>query len=295
MNTNTCATVVPRAGELSYSRVLRGVVTFRTGLRERGLRKGNTRRFEFVAAEGFEVLRDEVTNTLNDKQFGANPQLSENGAIFFKATKNARQAGFKVLSSANMWQLLRARWACITDVDLSALTSKGEAPESVFEFEFFVYLVLPPKTKATLRRATIERVSAAAEAVVTMQERSGVHLGSIAAHLIAVLHARQPDGTPLEIPDDNATRQARALDKAMEQTPQAETVEHDETSIEVQIFGVWVNMPVRVSSLRRALRLPQHDIFTKGIFHGFTLQTGEPRGEDVQDADHANADMPFES
>lgn len=294
MDHRTCRSVTPKAGELPSARELKGVMTFRTGLRDKCPRKGITRRFSLVPSEGFDVLRAKIVNMLKDKEFGANPKLQESGAVFFKASKNARQADFKPVSSENLWRLLKTRWACLTGADIAVLTKNGGNVESTFEFEFFAYLVPPPKPKATLRRATIQRISAATEAIVAMQEERGIQLGPIAAHHIAVHHARQPENTPLVIPDDNATRQARALDQAIQELPRSTNAESDESEIEVQIFGVWVKMSVRVSSLRAALRLPQHDIFTRGIFHEFTPQITQPAGEDMPDVDHTEFDLPCE-
>ena len=99
--------------------------------------------------------------------------------------------------------------------------------------------------------------------------------------------ARQPEGTALEIPDDNTTRQAQALDHllaARQETPAPPDVQ----LIEVELFGSWVQIPVKVASLRRALGLPPHDIFTAGIFHGFTPTVAQPTGHDVNNVDHAD-------
>ena len=67
---------------------------------------------------------------------------------------------------------------------------------------------------------------------------------------------------------------------------QQETTDTDYCEIEAYIFGAWVKIPVRVSSLRSGLRLPQHDIFTSGIFHGYTPHFAAPNGEVIIDPDH---------
>lgn len=65
--------------------------------------------------------------------------------------------------------------------------------------------------------------------------------------------------------------------------------DNDYGELEVLLFGAWVKIPVRVSS-HAALRHPQHDIFSIGIFHGYTPEVAEPRGDDVPDSDHIEPD-----
>ncbi|KAJ0394611.1 hypothetical protein P43SY_000067 [Pythium insidiosum] len=85
-------------------------------------------------------------------------------------------------------------------------------------------------------------------------------------HLV-LTHGRQPDSTPVQLSDDNTARQARALDTTAETASEDDS---DVSTIEVEIAGIWLRLPVRVSSPRAALRLPQHDMLTRDSFHGFT-------------------------
>ncbi|KAJ0397712.1 hypothetical protein ATCC90586_008129 [Pythium insidiosum] len=88
-------------------------------------------------------------------------------------------------------------------------------------------------------------------------------------HLV-LTHGRQPDSTPIQLSDDNTARQARALDDAIRTAETASEDDSDVSTIEVEIAGIWLRLPVRVLSPRAALRLPQHDMFTRDSFHGFT-------------------------
>ena len=54
--------------------------------------------------------------------------------------------------------------------------------------------------------------------------------------------------------------------------------------IKIKLNNVWVDCEVDVASLRSALRLPQHDIFTEGIFQEF-VPVSAP-AQDMQDVDH---------
>ena len=54
--------------------------------------------------------------------------------------------------------------------------------------------------------------------------------------------------------------------------------------IRIELNGTWVDVRVDVSSLRLALGLPPHDIFTNGIFNEYVHH--ETVGADVEDTDH---------
>ncbi|EGZ11942.1 hypothetical protein PHYSODRAFT_336432 [Phytophthora sojae] len=271
---------VPRAGVLPQDSQLRGVVIFRTGERSRSPRKGIRKSLTFVVAAGFDVARAKIFRLLPGAEFGPNPSAIE-------ATKNARQKDFKILSVSNLEELLKRRWACITDDDIVALASNEEPINTQFAFEFFVYLAPVVWPTDGIRRATADRVRAAAAEIVTLQAEGRERFVPIATHHLAIHRARQPEGTPFAIPEDNTMQQARALDAvvaALEDT--AAELEEDVVEIEVKLFGTWVKMRVKRSTLREAVGLPQHDIFTRGIFHGFRPEAMMPQGEDVPDEDH---------
>ena len=60
----------------------------------------------------------------------------------------------------------------------------------------------------------------------------------------------------------------------------------DNPLLEVYMNGTWVHLPVRLHSLRAALRLPQHDLFEQGIFQDCYITVSAPAGNDVPDIDH---------
>ncbi|EGZ09712.1 hypothetical protein PHYSODRAFT_338465 [Phytophthora sojae] len=245
---------VPRAGILPPDSQLRGVVMFRTGERSRGPRKGIRKSLTFVVAEGFDVARAKIFRLLTGPEFGPNPSSIEGENVFFKATKNARQQDFKILSVSNFKELLKRRWACITDDDIVALASNEEPIHTQFVFEFFVYLVPVVRPTDGIRRATADRVRAAAAEIVTLQAEGRERFGPIATHHFAIHRARQPEGTPFAIPEDNTMQQARALDAAvaaLEDT--AAEPEEDVVEIEVELFGTWVKMRVKRSTQREAV------------------------------------------
>lgn len=55
-------------------------------------------------------------------------------------------------------------------------------------------------------------------------------------------------------------------------------------SIRMEINGSWTEFRVDVASLREALRLPAHNIYTAGIYHGF--EPVPPPEVDLEDVDH---------
>ncbi|KAE8979556.1 hypothetical protein PR003_g27641 [Phytophthora rubi] len=275
-------------GLLPADKSLHGSVTFRTGPRANGPRKGIVKQFTFVAGAGFSVARAQALRFLSGDEFTPDPEVIEDQNLFMKATKNARQQDFKEVTESNFWELLKRRWACITDNDILTMASSELPIYDQFTFEFYIYLAPAQRATEGLRRATADRVRAAAAEIAAIQEREGRRFGPIASHHLAVHVARQPEGAPISVPNDNTTQQAIALDRAAA----ALSVEHDEieedaVEIEVELFGAWVKVRVKRSTLRTALRLPQHDIVSRGIFHGFQPEAMMPQGTDVPDSDHA--------
>ncbi|KAJ0411451.1 hypothetical protein ATCC90586_008500 [Pythium insidiosum] len=99
-----------------------------------------------------------------------------------------------------------------------------------------------------------------------------------------------PEGTGVHVRDDNTTRQAQALDEMIRDAEQPHPEDNDTAIIDVEIGAAWVKLRVRVSSPHAALRLPQHDIFSRGIFHGFTPTAPTPVLPGMRDQDHAGSD-----
>ncbi|KAE9275113.1 hypothetical protein PR003_g29423 [Phytophthora rubi] len=153
-------------------------------------------------------------------------------------------------------------------------------------FEFFVYCKARPKAAPTHHRATATRIRTATRAVQQYQEENNATLGPITFNHVVTTHARQPDNTAFAIPEDNTTRQAIALDAAAAQISAASTSEPQQhiASIRLEVNGTWNSFRVDVASLRHALGLPAHDIFTQGIFHGF-VPVDAPV-QDLNDIDH---------
>ncbi|KAG3110060.1 hypothetical protein PI124_g8083 [Phytophthora idaei] len=210
----------PRAGSIPEDDPLRGMVMFRTGELMKGPRKGIAKRFQFKLSEGFAVTRAKISQLMTEAEFGRNPEVIEDENIFFKGTKNARQQDFKALSTTNFGELLRRRWACITEV--------------------FVYLAPVAKPTDGIRRATADRVRAAAAEIAALQAQGNERLGPIATHHLAIYYARQPEGAALVVPDDNTMEQARALDAAAEAIREADhEPDHNMVEIEVELFGAW--------------------------------------------------------
>ncbi|KAF4040050.1 hypothetical protein GN244_ATG07705 [Phytophthora infestans] len=97
-----------------------------------------------------------------------------------------------------------------------------------------------------IRRATADRVRAAAREIAALQDRESQTFGPIATHHLAVHHARQPEGTALNVPADKTMRQALALDEATATLASAPSeTEDDAAEIKVELFGVWVKIRVK--------------------------------------------------
>ncbi|KAG2770225.1 hypothetical protein Pcac1_g18747 [Phytophthora cactorum] len=152
----------PRAGSIPEDDPLRGMVMFLTGELLKGPRKGIAKRFQFKLSEGFAVTRAKIFQLMTEAEFGRNPEVIEDENIFFKGTKNARQQDFKALSTTNFGELLRRRWACITEGDITAMASNADPIYKQFVFVVFVYLAPVAKPTDGIRRAAADRVKAPA-------------------------------------------------------------------------------------------------------------------------------------
>ena len=98
------------------------------------------------------------------------------------------------------------------------------------------------------------------------------------------MNARRSDNAPFEVPIDNTTRQAMALDEEEKQLENEEQTEDMVSEITVCMNGKWIPLQVDVVSLRRAVGLPDHRIFTRGIFHEF--RPPEASNPTLEDEDH---------
>jgi hypothetical protein len=282
----------PRAGPMPITISLMGEVSFRRGERERNPRKGEIREVKFSVDEGFAVLEQKILRYLREPPFSNDGTQLLEQVVYFKASKNAAQSAYKRLDDVSFDLLLRERWGNITQADVDRLADGEEDPVLVaasvaagFAFQFFVYVSSGAAASApALRRATAARIVESTQAIAEFARSN--QIGPITTNHLIVTHARQPEGTAVRLPDDNTTRQARALDDAIRDMAAPPTDDVDTELIEVEIGGAWVSLRVRVSSLRAALRLPAHDIFTRGIFHGFTPAVETPVDADMEDEDH---------
>ncbi|KAG3080956.1 hypothetical protein PI125_g20289 [Phytophthora idaei] len=171
---------------------------------------------------------------LSGEEFSAEPEVIENGKAFMKATKNARQQDFKEVSKSSFWELLKHRWSFIANTDVLTMAPSTLHPSEQFTFDVFVYLAPAPRFTDGLRQAIADRVRAAAAEIA----------------------------------------QAMALNAAAETVAEEQVeTEEDVDEVEVKLFGIWVKIRVKRSSLRAALGLPQHGIcFPVGYSTAFHQQ-----------------------
>ncbi|GLE11062.1 hypothetical protein PINS_up023360 [Pythium insidiosum] len=288
----------PRAGPLPTKSDLIGEIAFRRGERSKNPRKGENRQIRFTVCEGFNVLLQKIMRFLDEPPFSSDGTHVIETDVYFKASKNAPQTAYKPLTRETFELLLQERWSNITQADVDKVAGDEVEPARVavnvaasFSFQFFVYVSSTGSTTApaALRRATAARIISSTQAVADFA-RTQSYLGPITTNHLVISHARQPEGTGVHLRDDNTTRQAQALDEMIRDADQPQPEDNDTAIIDVEIGGAWVKLRVRVSSLRAALRLPQHDIFSRGIFHGFTPTAPTPVLPDMRDQDHAGSD-----
>ncbi|GLE04749.1 hypothetical protein PINS_up013728 [Pythium insidiosum] len=286
----------PRAGVLPTTQSLLGEISFRRGERAANPRKGEIRLLRFTVEEGYAVLKEKIVRFLDEPPFSNDATHLLEPNVYIKASKNAAQPAYKLLERSTFVKLLRERWANITQADVDKLTDGETNLDAVaglvasrFVFQFFVYVsATGSASSAALRRATASRIVQSTAAVAEFARSQA--LGPITTNHLVVTHARQSEGTPVQLPSDNTTRQAQALDAILRDAEAPRELSDDTAIIEIEIGGAWVRLRVRVSTLRLALGLPPHDIFTRGIFHGFTPVVPAATNAGFEDTDHHDDD-----
>lgn len=119
---------------------------------------------------------------------------------------------------------------------------------------------------------------------------NAVQFGAIASHHLAVVHTRRQN--PFEVPEDNTTTQAIELDRQREAIQRQEDAQEPSAQtavVKIRLNGLWMPVEVDYLSLRRAIGLPDHDIFSRGIFHDFT--SSQPTNAVMEDEDHQEDDL----
>ncbi|KUF98839.1 hypothetical protein AM588_10011624 [Phytophthora nicotianae] len=260
---------------------LNGIETARKGIVEKQPRGGKIKKFTFTLDDGFEVLRTKLFGYLEREPF-TGLQLNDE-RIHFKTSKGASQNQVFVVNADNFETLLRRRAKRVSNVERK---SWNQDVLGNLSFEFFLYCKARPKPAPTLHRATAARIRTATAVVERYQENNGVVLGPITLNHLVTTHARQPDSTQFTIPSDNTTRQAMAIDEAAARlaTASQNNAQRQTASIRLEINGAWNTFKVDVSSLRKALGLPDHDIFfTRDISW---IRTCRSPAMDLIDVDH---------
>jgi len=281
---------VPPAGAFSSAANYRFKLTVRKGNILENPRGGSVHELTFQISEGFSVLKAKALSVVRSAPTLANANLISE-EIFFKKTKGASQSQFVALNEGNLEDMARGRWNLISRRDCQGWQEQEKTPLQGFTFEIFLYIHRRQREAVPtgLRRATANRVQAAATAIQNFMNETGTNMGAITQHHLAIHQARQPEGQAFTaIPQDNTTRQAQFLDQQRAEMSQASQEEDSDDrhkkKLRIEINGTWVEIFVDIRSLRSALGLPQHNIFDQGIFHSYEHR--ETQGEDVPDTDH---------
>ena len=267
---------------------LKGLLFIKKGIREANPRGGLKKKITFKPSEGFVLLRARIEAASTSDSGRA---LPANFEVFFKKTKSSTQSQFVALTGSNMVDCLKARWGKITQNDLSKWAESNASPAEGMEFEFFVYRPPPRRSaSASIRRATAGAIRREMERLDQYAQSNNLQIGPIQRQHLAVHNARQPEGTPIRVPNDATTRQAAALDEAREvldaeDADAARERESQTRTINIVMNGTRVPVEVEISSLRRALGLPQHDIFHEGIFRRYR-HPRLPEDANMEDVDH---------
>ncbi|KAF4136909.1 hypothetical protein GN958_ATG13899 [Phytophthora infestans] len=122
-------------------------------------------------------------------------------------------------------------------------------------------------------RATARRIANARVQRIAYETANAVQFGAITSHHLDVVHARRPESASFE---REALQQQEADEQAIPDT----------AIVSIRVNGLWMPLEVDILSLRRALRLTDHDLFSRGIYHEFTPT--QPNNGMMNDEDHAD-------
>lgn len=265
---------------------LNAMLVVRVGVPLGRSRGGWKRDINFNVNEGYAVFREKCmvkftdicTNIPDDKR---QIELADDKEIYLKRAKHDSQEKYVQLSPDNFVASLEHRWGL--------LTARDRVNIGCFRFEVFLYVKNKISTQQFFR-ATAARIDRARVQRATYEASNAVSFGPITAHHLDIVNARRPDSASFEVPMDNTTQQAIFLDRQLQD--KARDVEPDDSAraaiVQIKLNGLWVPVEVDKRSLRRALRLPDHDIFTDGIFHAFEATT--PSNAAMEDVDHQDPD-----
>ena len=297
-NTTTLPTTPPPAeavdtprgaGNLEPTTDYRAQITVRKGRRVDLPRRGESHEFSFQVSEGLPVLKAKFNSFLNSPTF-SNPHLLDNGDIFFKNCNTCPQARYVRLTEQNFEEQLKFRWGHISPRMINDWAAVNLTPVEGLVFEFFMYIDKPVRTSTgqPLLRASQARIQRRRHQLEEFMQQTGERLGPIATSHVAIVNARSP-ADEIVIPNDNTTQQARRIDEARLQLQQEEAAENrteqsETRNIQIRVQGQWLDVEVKLSSLRDALGLPRHNIFNAGIYQGYVHPA--PEGDDVEDTDH---------
>ena len=287
----------PRAGELDLNLEYKAKLVVRKGDINDNPRGGIDTTLRFVTSEGFLVFKAKVTTFKETHQSLRTAQLIDD-QVYFRWTKGGSQSQIVPLTIENFHSNLLYRWSKISTNDVSNFTEGNGTVRSRFQFEVFIYIHKPTRNEGgavptILRRATANRVAAAGQAVQQwMNSSEGTQLGEITRNHVEIAHARRPEGVPFQMPTDNTTRQAQALDAAHERIQQRQQAREandarETIKIEIKIQNHWHEVEVNLASLRTGLGLPPYNMFNRGIFHGYQHPTVAAE-DDIADVDHAD-------
>ncbi len=259
----------------------RAVLTMRIGEPFGRSRAGWKDDVQFTVSEGYGVLRQKcltrfvllTRKTKDSRKY--NLVLRDDQELYMKKAKNDPQDRYVKLGEDNFIATLQVRWGL--------LSLRDQTDAANFRFEVFLYIGNDVGASSGFHRATAARIDAAGMQRVAYQIANNVTFGPITSQHLDTTNARTADDTDFLVPDDNTTRQSIALD-AMRDAIAPSQPDVPTAVINVNICGHWIPVTVDKLSMRRALGLPDHDIFTQGIFHNFVPPA--PSNPTTRDTDH---------
>lgn len=280
-----------RVGDLPLDTNLNGDLTVKRGDKLDNPRGGVKQSFQFKVSEGFEVLSAKVKRLADQTAAQIGSSLSEDTKLFFRKSKSAVQSQYVELTSDVFEDYLKYRWSKISQADITRWETESKTVAEGVAFEFFMYIPRwRRQQETTIRRATAGRIQDAASRLRQFERDNNIQLGNIQRNHLQIHFARQPPETEIQIPNDNTTRQAAALDNEMAEIRRQEADNERRSSsnlrtIRIEFNNSLVNIRVDIASLRTALGLPQHDLFFGGLYQQYQHPTLDDE-DNIEDVDH---------
>jgi hypothetical protein len=271
---------------------IKGQITVKAGERDKAPRALiGAAEFEFDVELGYNIfaaiIKTKVESILEDSE----KEISiENDSIYIKPSKNATQARFVQLTSANWKPTMEKFWKN----QYSYNRDRPDPDPASIVFEFFVYGIEEITSERTIQRATQRNIALATERIQAYERSQGQEIPVLARSYAVVSDARRPGPSNRtftqedldELANDPTFQQLSHVDELVRGEIGRVTQPADDfMEIPVEINGVRFPIKVDIGALKEALELPSYSLLSPGVTRGVTPPS-VLRSANIEDQDH---------